>query len=412
MENEFIIDNYFDESYKIEKIQTDNGVGYIVTRGNGTVIIPPNFQETDTIAFMVCGQSVDQNGNYSPGNGSAFYGTGPSGPQLIKKAKDANNPEFPPYAVVISNDDLYKRSDYLGLTVYERGTGLLEDTYNAITKGGAEIKNIGGTMFSNGGYGGLLAMDEFLSKHPDEQFNTRIVLNDAYNVEKIFKQKGKIDGVTQYDRTELNDELTFLKANNAEIVTLYRPKNCFERDNSYHKIQMMNAVALAALGFNSVTIESSAENHQVSPFFDICGWDYFKNGTFSLVGAIGIPLYLYINNKLSYDNNVDLRSIGLLSYDSTLVSSNSDYVLKVMNDIRTKIKQSSFLDFENIKKNPALMSASASSLLGTINTCIDSYYNMVEELLKSLVKETDAIVSYAKTIDDMDDDLKRKAIKL
>lgn len=350
MENEFIIDNYFDESYKIDKIQTDNGVGYIVTRGNGAVIIPPNFQETDTIAFMVCGQSVDQNRNYLPGNGSAFYGTSPFGPQLIKKAKDVNNPEFPPYAVVISNDDLYisndalykRKSGGLGLTVYERGTGLLEDTYNAITKGGAEIKNIGGTMFSNGGYGGLLAMDEFLSKHPDERFNTRIVLNDAYNVEKIFKQKGN-----QYDRTELNDELTFLKANNAEIVTLYRTKN----PNSYvDQDQIMNAVALAALGFNSVTIESSAEKHQVSPFFDICGWNYFKNGIFNLVGANGTPRYLYINNKLSYDNNVDLRSIGLLSYDSTLVSSNSDYVIKVMNDIRTKIRQSSFLDFENIKK--------------------------------------------------------------
>lgn len=58
------------------------------------------------------------------------------------------------------------------------------------------------------------------------------------------------------------------------------------------------------------------------------------------------------------------------------------------------------------------MGASASSLLGTINACIDSYYNMVEDLLKSLAKETDAIVSYAKTIDDMDDDLERKAIKL
>ena len=410
--NKFDVVSYFEKlgySYNsddnIKSYYTPNGTGYVITSkdGNGSIILPPDYQNADTLAFLVCGHG---------GTGNSLYGTGSNGPQLITNAKDG---VFPPYPVVLASNSLYQSEK----SVDNDGVRFLEDTYNVLTESGAEIKNLGGMMFSEAGRGGLSAMNKFLSKHQDKSFNTRIVLNDAYTVEDRFNYNGY-----NWDKATFKQDgdLSFLK--DAEIVSIYRTDNYSSEynvvsHNGYSDTQLKIAVKLATLGFNIVTIASGIQSHlgSVNSFFnDFDGWNYFSNGSFQLFDEngnqiYGDPLYLYIRDELVQDN-VDLNNISLLSYDDTSLSSNSKYVIDVMNTIRSKISSSKFLDSENIRKNPALTTASASSLLGKINGCIDSYNNMVEDLHKNLIKETDAIASYAIAIDEMDNELAAKGIKL
>lgn len=99
----------------------------------------------------------------------------------------------------------------------------------------------------------------------------------------------------------------------------------------------------------------------------------------------------------------DLKIINMNSASSNYISSDLQYVCDSMNKIRSVIKSSD--SYANIKQMNTQIS---DGIFGIISSYVNYYMNVVSNLYNKLSLETEAIVSYAQYIVDVDNSLKNK----
>lgn len=409
----------------VKAIETPEGVGYVGLKNGGSIIIPPNYEQTQGLSMLVCGQG---------GQGNTIYGnkfsrpdelTGEtlSGPSLLA---NANNGEFPSNAVVIAPNDLYpgfSQSHYRADPSQDLGANILNDAYNLLQNNGANITDVGVQSFSNGGPGSMLALGGFLELNPDADINTKVVLCDTYNVEEI---------VNLYDKTNLNgveqgkvNAMNALINNNTEIYSLNwtSPKVYNNHANNVAALSKL----MSEKGFNYAFSNSSRLQHAdyMLDFFNGGGLDFLSGS-----GKLNLD-NRYYSEFLRYDENGNeilatiknaayktfainaitkyayLRSFAKLIPTNSNVSSDTLYVCEQMNKLREQISQSKFL-----LSNRKQVFSNSSSIPGCIGMYIDAYYNIMGSLMDSLMKETEVVTSIACAIDDMSSSLKNEAENL
>ena len=103
-----------------------------------------------------------------------------------------------------------------------------------------------------------------------------------------------------------------------------------------------------------------------------------------------------------YQGLKDTPSLGALKHSSDVVTTDYDYAVSSMNEIRSQISKSSFLS--GLKKQSF---RSASGIPGIIPTNIDKYFSIVGAMLTNLKGETDAVGSIAQAYVDQDEYLKK-----
>lgn len=359
-----------EDGYNISPIDTDNGTGYIVTNGTGSIIIPPNSQNSDTLAILVCGQD---------GRGNTQYGTSLDGPQLITNAQ---NGEFPPYPVVLSKNDLSNPSNR-----ESSGLDMLNTAYDALTQNGSGIKNVGGMGFSNGAYGAMWTVDKFLGEHKDDGITARIYLADEYNIDETFKNN--------------ENSLPNLRDSNAKITMSYIVDR--EGGNGHKAPLLMDATGLSFMGFNITLTNRKKGEHA-----DAC-WDFFRGnwGYAYLAGA-------FDSNDLPKEGKYTLvaNQPDLLPLGSTSLSANTKYVYDEMNKIRVGIKNSLADDEVKFESASFPHLASVPSVISKINECVNLYNETNTTLMTNMFAETEVVYSVAQTIDAMEVDLDKKALKM
>ena len=356
-----------EDGYNISPIVTDNGTGYIVRNGGGSIIIPPNSQDCDTLAMLVCGEK---------GLGNTQYGKAIDGPQLIDNAQ---NGEFPPYPVVLAKNDLSNPSDR-----ESSGLDMLNTAYDALTQNGSGIKNVGGMGFSNGAYGAAWTIDKFLGEHKDDGITARIYLADEYNIGKTFNNE--------------DSSLPNLKNNNVKIIMSYIVDRV---GGNGHKAPLLeDATKLFLRGFNITLTNRKKGEHA-----DAC-WDFFDGnwGYAYLAGA-------FDSNDLPKEGKYTLvaNQPDLLPLGSTSLSANTKYVYDEMNKIRVGIKNSLADDEVKFESASFPHLASVPSVISKINECVNLYNETNTTLMTNMFAETEVVYSVAQTIDAIDDDLEGKA---
>ena len=94
-----------------------------------------------------------------------------------------------------------------------------------------------------------------------------------------------------------------------------------------------------------------------------------------------------------------LKNLDQLTIDG-VVSSNMQFVLDCMNELRSQISSCGFLD-----GSMSVVSASAEGIPGCISAYLNKYYNLVGELMESMRKESEAVVNAGIRIDNIDTQL-------
>lgn len=113
------------------------------------------------------------------------------------------------------------------------------------------------------------------------------------------------------------------------------------------------------------------------------------------------PYQSVINKRSELTNLSELKILNMNNNSSNYISSDLQYVCDSMNNIRSIIKNSN--SYSNVKK----MSISIpDGIFGKISSYINSYMDLVNNLYNKLSLETEAVVSYAQYIVDVDNSLK------
>ncbi len=93
--------------------------------------------------------------------------------------------------------------------------------------------------------------------------------------------------------------------------------------------------------------------------------------------------------------------------NSGKISSNLDYIITNMDLIQGKIKNPSYSsekkEFEFKGKG---------NLYGSVNKCLNSYFNTTSKLLNKLSNETQTIISMGEKMQELDNELSKKAGEL
>ena len=108
--------------------------------------------------------------------------------------------------------------------------------------------------------------------------------------------------------------------------------------------------------------------------------------------------------KRSYLKEIESRlAIDFKELSDPEIYSSMSYVSDAMANLRTQISSSSFLDAKT------LSFGSTGRIPGCISVYINKYYDIMGQLMESLIKQTESVISVAQSIVDMDIDLKKKS---
>lgn len=93
-----------------------------------------------------------------------------------------------------------------------------------------------------------------------------------------------------------------------------------------------------------------------------------------------------------------------INHNGQVISSDLQYVIDNMNDLRTQVKNHSSLskyNNMNFKNND--------SVYGNMNNLVKSYFESTSELMKIIDKEALSVINIAKSYEKLDEDLSEKA---
>ncbi len=374
--------------------QLSNGGYYAYNRRGDRLYVPPNYN--GNISLL----------SYLPGTG----GEDPDA-NVLKQRITGNNP--PQYAIAISAD-------------CKDTNNTLERAYQILTSNGYNVDQAATVSFSASGGVGFGRMNAFLKKHPN--VSGVMFCNNAYGLNSYVRYK----------------DTSALRANQTPII-LIDPRG---RDEAINTNKSMAAAGLNGywmqIGYNEHPgiNKDMLANGMIDYVFGLtsdfgrnrvkggsCGYNLIKydpqtkqfvqanfsdmlNGNIT-IGGIN-PFRASDGFKVSEEartttGNKVLSNLTNLSLTSTTGTVKTCYsqATDSMNSIRGAIKSTNFL-----ANSSNLSLRSSSGIPGCINEYLNTYYDLVNELLTSLAFQTESVESYVQAYVDMDNDLNGDVSKI
>ena len=391
------LQTYLQQNFtKVE--QTANG-GYFCTRSNGDELyIPGNY--SGNIGMFA----------YLPGSG----GSGNDARVIRNQIRSANPPD---YIVAISAEC----SDH---------NNTLQVAYNELSSQGFNITDVAEMSFSASGGIGFDRLEAFQSLHPD--VNCVMVVNNTSADGNRTSNPGKYPSLVEnevpiiyVDPPGRGDVQSKTQNGNLNGFNVYWLQSSSGSHIAYNADIIYNHFVDYLLGYNDSFTSTNENGGQVN--YQLVTFDtetqQFVNADYndlvsSYLGRVRIP---NMNKILSYDafnietQKVENDDMGVLSNLTDLrltsstgvVSSDYYYVQTSMNEVRTSVKNSSYLT--NLSQ---LTSRSSDTIPGCIATYVNAFFDIVNNLLSTLAIEAESVLSYAQAMVDMDNDQKAGAEKL
>lgn len=397
--------NSYPKAREVKDIVIDGEVkGYLLNSKNGDSMYVP--------ASVVSGKSVDMM-SYIPGAGGAKNDAA----AILSKIN--TNP--PDYVISISQSC----SD---------GNNSMENCYNTLQQMNLDVKQNVTVCFSAGGARGLANSNAFLKNHSSVSCSV-VVCEPAKDIKSLVSS---------------STSLSSLQSNNVPIYFV-GPDNWNSRNFNYRSIIQK----MKEMGFNTYHLQTnytSSKEHILNnqdvlsgnlvecllgyedtfdtdpnknkPGYHLYQYDSnekeFVNVPFSnMVGSsnkvIEIPdldaLKTMDNFRVTKTENPLLKeyghlgNLGDLKIDCpTVISSDYEYLLSSVNSIRGQISKTTFLSgLDNINLR------CAGDLMAIINQYLNLFYCISSELLESLSLETEAVISYAQAMVDLDNSINKDA---
>ena len=395
----------YPKANKVDEIVVEGEVrGYLVKSKTGDAMYVP--------ASVASGKSVDMM-SYIPGSGGAKNDAA-----AILNKINTNPPE---YVISISQSS----SD---------GNNSMENCYNTLQQMNLDVEKNVTVCFSAGGAKGLENTNAFLRNHPNVNCSV-VVCEPAKDITKLVSS---------------STALSTLESNNVPIYFV-GPDNWNSRNFNYRSIIQK----MKEMGFNTYHLQTnytSSKEHILNNqdvlsgnlvecllgYEDTFNTDPTKNKP-------GYRLYQYDPNKKEFvsvpfsnmvgssnevieipdldalkttddfkvtktknpliDEYGHLGNLCDLKINSpTVISSDYEYLLSSVNSIRGQISRTTFLSgLDNINLR------SAGDLMAIINQYLNLFYCISGELLESLSLETEAVISYAQAMVDMDNSISKDA---
>ena len=357
---------------------------------------------------------VPKNYNGSMGMVSYYPGSGGSNPDANqwKNLIYGNNP--PEYIITISSESS-DRANMMGRT------------YDALTSAGVKITDVVAMTFSASGGTGYDRVEQFLASHNNSNVNFTIINNNVYNCDgnrsgspakypNLIKAGVPIIYLDAFNDGSVNNKVTNANRNGFNCYWLQSSSNghiAFNADIIHNRF--VDYVLGLSEDFGKTNVNGGAVNYNLVGFNKELGkltnCDYI-NLVNSSVAKVGVPNLDKLTAVDSFDVKEQSRltnDMGILGNLSTLqltsstgkVSNDYYYVQTAMNEIRSMVKNSSYLT--SLKEGTY---RSSEGIPGCIAKYVNAFFDAVSALLTSLSIEAESVLSFAQATVDMDNDLK------
>ena len=389
MPNQDLYD-YLSENYSSVKL-LDNGVYYAVDKNGVELFIPSNVDSSSEL--LAC----------FPGRGGSR-----SDSEQLRKIMSGDNP--PSYVAVLSPTLTDKYN------ILDRATTAMED--NNVSVSGVVV-----TTFSASGGTGFRSLETYLENHTELassssmiivdgcNFNNEIFTSDMHMLKDNNVPIYHVGGGTGTDSKLLNAGF------NSYLIGVNR----YQGDHlKLYNDMFINGMPGYVLGKNDLTNFGSGRlvpdyilrkfNTETNKYDETTNLDsmilrsLFSNNTTPITENFKI-LEVEPASVSKYQDlrNLDALSVVNLSFiPNSKISSDLNYVTRVMSLIRSNIASSSFLSAKTLSFR------SSTGIPGCISAYLNAYYDIMGQLMTSLAKETEAVISAGQAIADMDKDFETK----
>lgn len=371
-----------------------NGGYYAYNRRGDRLYIPPNY--SGNVSLL----------SYLPGTG----GEDPDA-NVLKKRITSGDP--PPYAIAISADCKDKNNT-------------LERAYSVLTSSGINVNQAATVSFSASGGVGFERMNAFLKRHPN--VSGVMLCNNAYGMNSYVRYKDTsglranqtpiilIDPKGRDETINANKSMAAAGLNGYWMQIGYNKHPEINRDMLANKMVDYvlgftsdfgrNRTAGGSCGYNLIKYDPKTKQFVQANFSDMVNGNVTVGGINSFRAADGFKVgeesrATTGNKVLSYLTDLSLKS------ESGTVKTCYAQANDAMNNIRGVIKSTNFL-----ANSSNLTLRSSSGIPGCINEYLNTYYDLVNELLTSLAFQTESIQSYVQAYVDMDNDLNGDVSKI
>ncbi len=401
------LEQYLRDNYRTVN-QLDSGGYYCEDASHNALYIPADYDgNMDMLAYL-------------PGDG------GYPDADMLRQEIMGDNP--PPYLCVISH------------TAYnDTAENLLVDTYRSLTDNlDMNITGVCQMSFSASGGNGFISLNNLLTEYPD--INTWMVVNNTSNDKSQIENPGNYQAIidngtpiiyfdppnngyrdgrvqtglaggynmyimeTLYDRRPGWDD--FHVSCNRDVLGNRIVDYLFGYSDEYgtNSDWLHCPVQYTLISYNPETGEKVPVN-----FEDLVSEEVNGVRIPSLRRLLSPDKFLITDHLVKTDEMGVLGSLTdlKLNYRGGEVTSKYSYVESAMNSIRSQISSSNYLSGFGEQTF-----RSSEGIPGCIGKYLDAYYSMVDSLLTDLSLQTEAVLSYAQAMIDMDKHLAEGAEEL
>ncbi len=395
------IEQYLKENYRTVQV-LDNGGYYCEDASRNALYIPPNY-----------------NGNmgmlsYLPGAGGSYNDAA-----MLRDEIMGDNP--PDYIISISHT-----------AYHDTAENLLTDTYRSLTENlNVNITDVCQMSFSASGGNGFTSLNNLLEAYPN--VNTSMVVNNTGNDGTPVNHPERYQAIIENGTPIFYvDPPGYWDRERRVITGLGNGYNMYILESSsgshirYNRDILYNRFVDYLLGYSDeYGNESDWSSHPVK--YNLVCFNPETGEKFNVdigdvrpTGVDGIRLpnlkrLLSPGKFLITDNIIKTDDMGVLGSLTNLklngrggeVSSKYSYVESAMNSIRSQVSSSGYLGGFGEQSF-----RSSEGIPGCIGKYLNAYFSMVNQLLTDLSLQTEAVLSYAQAMIDMDKHLAEGAEEL
>ena len=372
--------------------------GYLTQNGlYNWSITPTNIDSVDTVL------------NAIPGMGSGETSSAPGAKSYTTYINHIKEGHVPDYAVV--------GSGYMWDDDYQGNGNALMNTIEFVNNNGSKVTDVGIVPFSWSGKTSMMNAGKVLAAYPDT--NVRVATLDVSLMDSFIQYANKNEQSGAYA-----SEISALLSNQDKIeLTMLIPdgKNWGNVSYAYGK-ESNEIIQLQNKGFDTVMVLSSNNNHADIREIAIKGGNIFDYaaGKISLKEFLESAEAFYVTDESVLDsrktrnflytqkiinNSSDFLKLTTINDNVSLqgekIGSDYEYVAKAMNAIRTQIKSN------NYGTRSVQIFSDVSGIPGCISGYINTYYNMIAQLMTQIEEQTASILTTAQKYVDLDNGLER-----
>ena len=403
MENPELYEYLKKNFYKVNLL--DNGVYYAVDNYGVEMYVPSNI---DSSADLLA---------YYPGMGGSTNDA-----SQVRKTMKSDNP--PSYVAVISP------TSYDSCHILDKATSVLNDN-------NIDVSGVVTVTFSASGGTGFKSLEAYLEKHEELADKSAMIIADGYNISDVNASKmtmlidnqvpifhiGPHDGnrVTNIDTNLAKDGYNIYRIDTWDNVHMYINRDIFANQMPEYVLGYVDEVGNNGTGgkepnyivykYNKETSEYEEVNIDAMQLNMVLTADKIKViNVKDLFRVDDFEIKEYPVECLSkYEalKNIETGlSINFGTLSDTVLSSDMIYVTSAMSSLRTQIKNSNFLN------GKTLGFRSSTGIPGCITGYINAYYDIMGQLMDSLVRQTESVMSVGQAIVDMNIAMEKKAEEL